>query len=201
MLRPPDDGSVVVVGKTEPLGRAATYKDLCQVPDHLIAEILEGDLWASPRPGMRHSHAAAMLSAEIMGPFGQGRGGPGGWWILFEPEVHLRDDVVVPDVAAWRRDGLKKPVTEAYMTQPPDWVCEIVSPSTEHVDRKLKLKIYAREGVGYLWLIDPIARALEVLRLDHRTWVPVATLHDDAVAEVEPFAAVRFPLTRIWLEI
>jgi len=189
------------MGKSEPFGRAATYKDLCQVPDHLIAEILEGDLWVSPRPAMRHSHAAAMLSAEIMGPFGQGRGGPGGWWILYEPEVHLRDDVVVPDFAAWRRDRLKKPASEAYMTQRPDWVCEILSPSTQHIDRKLKLKIYAREGVSHLWLVDPTARTLEVLRLDDGTWTPLATLTDDAVAEAEPFDAVPFPLTRIWLDV
>ena len=187
--------------KAGPLGRAATYKDLCDVPDHLIAEILDGDLWVSPRPALPHSHVAMMLSGEIGPPFNQGRGGPGGWWILYEPEVHLKDDVVVPDFAGWKRERLAKPKNQAHMTQPPDWVCEILSPSTKHLDRKLKLKIYAREGVCHVWLLDPIKRTLEVLRLADGTWVPLVTLKDDAVAQVEPFDAVAFPLTRIWPEL
>lgn len=184
-----------------PLGRAASYKDLCDVPDHLIAEILEGDLWVSPRPAMRHSHAAATLSAELIPPFQHGRGGPGGWWLLYEPEVHLTDDVLVPDLAGWRRDRLEKIGNPAYMTQPPQWVCEILSPSTAKIDRNQKLRIYARERVSHVWLIDPIARTLEVLRLVDGRWVGVTTLKDDAVVQAEPFDAVPFPLTRIWPEL
>lgn len=189
------------MSKPGPLGRAATYKDLCEVPDHLIAELLEGDLWASPRPAMRHQHVATMLTIELGPPFQHGRGGPGGWWLLYEPEIHLTDDVVVPDLAGWRLDRLKKIRNQAYMTQPPHWVCEILSPATETIDRRQKLKIYAREGVEHVWLMDPVKRTLEVLRLAEGRWLTVTTLADHAIAQAEPFDAVPFPLSRIWPDL
>lgn len=186
------------MSKTGPFGRAATYKDLTQVPDHLIAELLDGDLWVSPRPAMRHQHVATMLTIELGPPFQHGKGGPGGWWLLYEPEVHLSDDVLVPDLAAWRLERLEKIRNEAYMTQAPHWVCEIVSPSTQTLDRGQKLRVYAREGVEHVWLIDPVKRTLEVLRLDAGRFVVVAMLSKDASAQAEPFDAVSFPLTRLW---
>ncbi len=187
--------------KAGPLGRGATYKDLCEVPDHLVAEILEGDLWVSPHPAPRHQHTAAMLTAEIVPPFQHGNGGPGGWWLMYEPEIHLNDDVLVPDLAGWRRDRLSKIGDKAHMTQAPQWVCEILSPSTEKIDRNQKLRIYAREGVCHVWLVHPIKRTLEVLRLADGRFVGLTTLKDDAVAQAEPFDAVPFPLTRIWPQL
>ena len=170
------------------------------VPGDMIAEILDGDLWATPRPAPRHSHAAAMLTAELGPPFGQGRGGPGGWWLLFEPEIHREDDVLVPDLAGWRRERLDKELERAFITLSPDWVCEILSPSTERIDRETKLRIYAREGVSHVWLVDPVARTLEAMRLVNGRWAALPTLRDDDLAQVEPFDTVPFPLTRIWIQ-
>jgi Uma2 family endonuclease len=190
------------VGKAELLARAATYDDLRKVPDHQVAEILGGDLWVSPRPAMAHAHTAAMLAVELVAPFGQGRGGPGGWWILPECEVHLHGDVLVPDFAGWRHANLKeRSSSHSHMTQAPDWVCEIVSPSTQKIDRTLKLGIYAREGVRHVWLVEPLKRTLEVLKLAGGVYVAILMLHGDAVASAEPFDAVPFPLKRIWPEI
>ena len=188
------------MGKSAIIGRAATYKDLCEVPDHMVAEIVGGDLWVSPRPIVRHSHAAAMLAAELIAPFGQGRGGPGGWWILPECEIHFGGDVLVPDLAGWRRSRLKKMSSEAFMTQAPDWACEISSPSTRKLDRVLKAGIYAREGVRHLWFVDPGRRTLEVLKLVSGVYVPVLAFKDDQLAAADPFEAVPFPLQRIWLD-
>jgi Uma2 family endonuclease len=135
--------------------RAATYEDLLKVPDHLVAEILEGELYASPRPSVQHALAASSLGAELGGPFHQGRGGPGGWWILDEPELHLDREVVVPDLAGWRRSRLPQLPDAAAITTAPGWVCEILSPSTEALDRVAKLPVYAREGVTHVWFVNP----------------------------------------------
>src|SRR5918994_1136860 len=118
-----------------PVKPRATYDDLLQVPPHRVAEIVDGELHVSPRPASRHALAASLIGSDLVGPFHQGRGGPGGWWILFEPEVHLGGDVVVPNVAGWRRARLPEfPDTPAF-TVAPDWVCEVVSPGTERLDR------------------------------------------------------------------
>jgi Uma2 family endonuclease len=180
------------------LGRAATYKDLCAVPDHMVAELIGGDLWVSPRPVVRHSHTAGLLAAELIPPFGQGRGGPGGWLILPECEIHFDGDVLVPDLAGWRRGNLKEMASEAFMSQAPDWACEITSPSTRKLDRVLKFGIYAREGVGHLWLVEPKKKKLEVFKLAAGVYVPILDLSDDRTAAAEPFEAVPFPLQRIW---
>lgn len=180
------------------LGRAATYKDLCDVPDNLVAEILAGDLWVSPRPAPRHSHAAVRLTVELVPPFQDGRGGPGGWHLLFEPELHLHGDVLVPDLAGWCKDRAKTLMERAHIITTPDWVCEIVSPSTEDLDRGIKVGIYAREGVRYIWLVDPVKQTLEVLKLAAGVYVPILALAGDALAAAEPFDAVPFPLKRIW---
>lgn len=177
----------------------ASYEDLLRVPDHLVAEILEGELFTTPRPAAPHAHTAFRLSATIGGPFDEGRGGPGGWIILFEPELHLLDDVVVPDLAGWRRERLPSLPDAPFLTLAPDWVCEILSPSTERMDRLQKLRIYSREGVTHAWLINPLQRTLEVLRLEHGRW-SVAATHggDEDRVTVEPFDAVALELSRIW---
>ena len=178
--------------------RRATYEDLCQVPDHKVAEILDGELIVSPRPALRHASASSGLGGHLWGPFHGGRGGPGGWWILDEPELHLADDVVVPDLAGWRRERLPAVPDTAYMALAPDWVCEVISPSTERMDRSRKMRIYAREGVVHLWLLDPIVRTLEVLRLEAARWVLLGTHSDAEVVRVEPFEAIEIELTTLW---
>ncbi|HEY5955903.1 MAG TPA: Uma2 family endonuclease, partial [Polyangiaceae bacterium] len=150
----------------EPAVRHATYEDLVDVPSHLVAELINGQLITSPRPAPPHALAATSLSGELHGPFDRGRGGPGGWVILYEPELHLNGDALVPDLAGWRRERMPVlPPTSAFELAP-DWVCEVLSPSTAAIDRTAKVPIYAREAVSHVWLIDPLAQTLEVLRLD-----------------------------------
>ena len=178
--------------------RAATYEDLANVPDHLVAEIIEGELYASPRPSVAHTLAGSALGIGLGGPFHDGRGGPGGWWILDEPELHLGRDVIVPDLAGWRRSRLPHLPDAAAMTIAPDWVCEILSPSTEALDRVAKLPVYAREGVTHVWFVNPRVQTLEVLRLEQRTWIVVATYDGDTSVHAEPFEAVPLDLYRLW---
>jgi Uma2 family endonuclease len=178
--------------------RRATYDDLLAVPDTKVAEILAGELHTSPRPTPRHAVASTGLAGDLFGPFDRGRGGPGGWWILSEPELHLGDDVVVPDVAGWRRSRLPEVPAEAFFTLAPDWVCETLSPSTERIDRGKKLAIYAREGVAHLWLLNPIAETLEAYRLEQGRWLLLVTHAGDVAARSDPFEAVELDLWRFW---
>ena len=178
--------------------RPATYDDLLRVPDPLVAEIVDGDLYATPRPSPRHSEASSGLGGALRGPFDRGRGGPGGWRILDEPELHLGRDVVVPDIAGWRRERLAQIPDEAFIALAPDWVCEVISPSTAALDRVKKLAIYAREGVPHAWLVDPIIRTLEVLKLEAPRWTIVATHEGRDVVRAEPFDALDLDLTLLW---
>src|ERR671922_1878408 len=111
----------------------ATYEDLLQVPDYLVAEIIDGELITSPRPAIRHAHTGAALLSALHSAFHQGQGGPGGWWILNDPELHFKNDVLVPDIAGWRRERLPALPDAAFFTMGPDWLCEILSPSTEQI--------------------------------------------------------------------
>jgi Uma2 family endonuclease len=179
--------------------RRATYDDLRQVPEYLVAEILDGDLFTAPRPSAPHAHTAFRLSAALGAPFDEGRGGPGGWVILYEPELHLHDDVIVPDLAGWRRARLPSVPDAPFLTLPPDWICEILSPSTERVDRVHKLRIYSREGVGHAWLLNPLHRTLEVLRLEQGRWIVTTTCGgEEETVTIEPFEAVPLELSRLW---
>ena len=123
------------------LKTGATYDDLRDVPDNYVAEMFDGELYASPRPALPHARAATVLGVELGGPFDRGRNGPGGWVILDEPELHFGNDVLVPDLAGWRRGRLPELPADAFMTLAPDWVCEVLSPSTEAIDRRKKLRI------------------------------------------------------------
>jgi Uma2 family endonuclease len=172
----------------------ATYEDLMRVPSHQVAEILDGELHVSPRPAPRHAHA----STGLWGPFDRGSGGPGGWRILDEPELHLGPDVLVPDVAGWRRERLPALPEEAYFSVAPDWVCEVLSPSTASMDRVKKLRIYAREQVRHAWLVDPLARTLEVLRLESDRCSIASTFADLDVVRAEPFDAIDLDLSLLW---
>jgi Uma2 family endonuclease len=183
-----------------PVRKRATYEDLLQVSQDKIAEIVDGDLYASPRPAIPHSVSGAALTADLGGPFQFGRGGPGGWWILYEPELHLLDDVLVPDLAGWRRERMPRPPDAPAVEIAPDWVCEILSPSTERLDRAKKLPAYARHRVAHAWLVNPAARTLEVLRREAERWLLVATFADDALVRAEPFEAVELDLLHLWGE-
>jgi len=180
--------------------RPATYEDLLKVPDHLVAEILDRELYTTPRPAPRHAAASSGLHGQLHGPFDSGRGGPGGWRILFEPELHLATDVVVPDLAGWKRERLTTLPDAAYFSLAPDWICEVVSPSTASMDRVKKLSIYAREQVRHAWLADPIARTLEILRLENAHWTIVSTFADFDVVHAEPFDAIELDLSLLWEE-
>jgi Uma2 family endonuclease len=182
--------------------RQATYEDLLKVPDILIAEIVDGELFTFPRPASPHARAASSIGQDVS-PFDRqsgGPGGPGGWWVLFEPELHLGADILVPDLAGWRRERM--PVLEdvAYFELAPDWVCEVVSPSTARVDRMRKMPVYARERVGHLWIVHPGLQTLEVYRLEGQRWM-VASSHVGAEgAHAEPFEAIELDMSRWWLE-
>jgi Uma2 family endonuclease len=186
------------VPREPPLDRPATYDDLLELPDHLVAEIVDGELHASPRPAPRHANTGAIIGGRLVQPYHEGRGGPGGWWILYEPELHLGADVLVPDWAGWRRSRMPALPVTAYFPLAPDWVCEIVSPSTASLDRVKKLAVYAREQVAHAWLLDPLARTLEVLRLERGRWSIIATNADDEVVRAEPFVEIELELQSLW---
>lgn len=184
--------------KSEPTSTRATYQDVLDAPPHMVAEIVDGTLYTQPRPSPRHSLASSELGICIGSPFHKGRGGPGGWWILDEPEVHLGEDILVPDIAGWRRERMPELPTTAYFTLVPDWVCEVLSPSTRALDLGGKRSVYAREGVAYLWLVDPDARSLEAFELRGTVWVLMDTLFDDAPVSLPPFEAISFNLGDLW---
>lgn len=182
----------------EPLRRRASYEDVLDTPEHLVAEILDGALHTHPRPAGPHSEAASVLGMDLGGPFHRGRGGPGGWLILDEPELHLGLDILVPDLAGWRRERLPAVPDAAFIELAPDWACEVLSPSTALVDRRLKLPIYAREAVRHVWLVDPRLQLLEVLRLDGDTYRLVQSHGEAEVVRAEPFDAIELELGALW---
>jgi Uma2 family endonuclease len=180
--------------------KPASYADLEALPDNLVGEIIAGTLYASPRPAMPHTLASSRLGSELGGPFDRGRGGPGGWFILDEPELHFGEDVLVPDVAGWRRERMPHAPRTAACTLAPDWVCEVLSPSTMSLDRAAKLPVYARERVRHVWLMDPVARTLEVFRLDGEHYTLLATHAGPARVRAEPFEAIELELAFLWGE-
>jgi Uma2 family endonuclease len=183
---------------SKPLKKHATYDDLRAVPDNFVAEIFDGELYATPRPALPHTLASSAVAAKIFGSFH--RSGPDGWVILYEPELHLGRDVLVPDIAGWRRARLPAVPADAYLTIAPDWVCEVLSASTETLDRGTKLDIYAREGVGDVWLIDPLRRRLDVLSLQSRgRWVLQSTHEGSVGVRAAPFDSIELDLGTLWI--
>ena len=176
----------------------ATYADIQALPENVVGEILEGVLYTQGRPAMRHSLAGSALGEELGPPFKRGRGGPGGWVILDEPELHLGLDVVVPDLAGWRRETMPEVPDVAACTIAPDWACEVLSPSTAGKDRGKKMPIYARERVAHVWLVDTTPRTLEVFRLDGDTYRLIAAFEGDARVRAEPFDAIELDLSVLW---
>ena len=166
----------------------------------MVAEILLGELHVNPRPARRHGHAASVLGMDLGAAFGRGRGGPGGWVVFDEPELHLGDDVVVPDLGAWRRERFPlEAEQESFFLTPPDWVCEVLSPRTVRYDRTDKLQIYARERIPYTWLVDPLGRTLECYVLDGSGWRLAGSYRDDVIVHAPPFDAVGLELGALWM--
>jgi Uma2 family endonuclease len=186
--------------RVPPLDRPATYEDLVALPDRLVAEIVDGELHGSPRPAPRHARAATRISNQIGPAFDLGRGGPGGWLILAEPELHLGPHVVVPDLAGWLSQRMPTLPDTPYFSVGPDWICEVLSASTASFDRVKKLKVYADARVGHAWLVDPAVQLLEVLRLQDGRWVILATHAGNEIVRADPFGDIELPLQTLWAE-
>lgn len=184
---------------SEPARKRATYDDLYTLPPNMTGQIIEGELYAFPRPHSKHAKAASALNGELVPPFSFGRGGgPGGWVILVEPEIMLGDNLLVPDLAGWKIERLPGPPKENFITVTPDWVCEILSPGTARLDRIRKMPVYARHEVKHLWIIDPILKTLEVYGLKEGSWVVMGTYGEDDQVRAEPFEAVEINLADLW---
>lgn len=175
----------------------ATYQDVLDAPPDRVAEVVRGALHLQPRPAMPHVRAGSRLGVRL-GGFDDDTIGPGGWWIVDEPELHPGADIVVPDLAGWRRTRMPRFPRSPYATVAPDWVCEILSPSTRQLDLGPKRDIYAEHGVGHLWFVDPDARTLEAFGLRDGAWVLLRTLTGDADVRLPPFDAIGFPLAALW---
>lgn len=183
-----------------PAERFATYEDLVDLPETLVGEIINGRLITHPRPAPKHARAYSILGSRITGPYDEGTNGPGGWWILDEPEIHIDGAILVPDIAGWRRERMPKLPETAWFELAPDWLCEILSPSTARVDRVEKLPIYARWGVKHVWLVDPDLRTLEAFENVDGRWLLAATLKDDDAVSLPPFDAISFSLGGLWAD-
>ncbi len=178
--------------------RPATYADIEAAPEHLVAEIIDGELKMHPRPSLRHGLTATSLSDELTGPFQKGRGGPGGWIFVIEPELHLGNHVLVPDIAGWRRERLPSVPETPYAAIVPDWICEVLSGSTETRDRTVKMRAYAEQGLSHFWIIDPRLQLLEVFENDDHRWTKIGAWNSDDEVCAPPFEAITFPLADLW---
>ncbi|HEY5817220.1 MAG TPA: Uma2 family endonuclease [Mesorhizobium sp.] len=182
----------------DPVKRPATYADLEAVQPHLVAEIIDGELMTHPRASPRHGATANSLGDELTGPFQKGRGGPGGWVFFIEPEVKFGGDILVPDIAGWRRERLPALPERNYFEVAPDWVCEVLSGSTEKRDRTLKMRIYGEAGIPHIWLIDPRLQILEAFANVGGRWTKVGDWNSDDAVRAPPFDAISFSLADLW---
>ncbi|MBF0099990.1 MAG: Uma2 family endonuclease [Desulfobacterales bacterium] len=178
----------------------AEYDDLYNIPENMIGQIINGELIVMPRPSPKHAGTLSNLTIEIGPPYKLGRGGPGGWIILDEPEIKLGQDIFVPDLAGWKKEKLPQPPSTNYISVPPDWICEVLSPSTEKTDRARKMPIYAQFQVGHLWLIDPIEKILEIFKLIHNQWTVLSIYAEDDKVKGEPFQEIDIDLKNLWWE-
>ncbi|MEM1035339.1 MAG: Uma2 family endonuclease [Pseudomonadota bacterium] len=178
--------------------KRATYEDILALPENVVGEIVNGVLHVQPRPAPAHVITASKLSGELEPPFGKAKGGPGGWVFATEPELHLGAEVMVPDMAGWRKEAFELPQT-AFFEQPPDWICELLSPSTARHDRINKMTHYREFGVVYAWLIDPVAKTLEAYRVSDGQWLQIAALGEKGSVKVDPFDAISFNLEALWV--
>ncbi|MCK6548642.1 Uma2 family endonuclease [Myxococcota bacterium] len=182
-----------------PAKAPATYEDVLRAPEHVVAELIGGELFLEPRPTLSQREAASVLAMLLGPPFRLGRGGPGGWVLQDEPELHLGPEVLVPDLAGWRREAHPDlDLSLAFASVAPDWVCEVLSPSTQGKDRVRKLPLYGEHGVQHAWLIDPIAQTLEVYKRREGAWFVLSSHEGAATVRAEPFDVVAFELADLW---
>lgn len=180
-------------------GHPATWEDLDQVPDDFIGEIVGGEIVLMPRPDLPHAQTTSDMGGILVGPFRMGVGGPGGWIILDEPRVRFGDEIRVPDLAGWRKERWRNPPRKGPIPIAPDWISEVLSSSTETDDRTVKVPLYGRHGVRHLWIVNPEARTLEVYRLEGKGWLLVAVFSRDQRVRAEPFDAIEWDLSLLWL--
>jgi Uma2 family endonuclease len=176
----------------------ATYADVIAAPEHMVAEIFRGELVLHPRPAPRHSSAIASLTTELAGAFQRARRGPSDWVFAIEPELHLGDDVVVPDIAGWRRSTMPAFPSTAYIETRPDWLCEVLSRSTEKYDRTVKSDIYHETGVPVMWFVNPLTQVLEVFARSGQHWQLDGTFVGNAVVTAPPFETFKLELDMLW---
>lgn len=183
-----------------PRRRPATYQDILDLPEHLVGEIIDGELYTQPRPAPRHARASSSLGGKLTGPFDEGTDGPGGWWILDEPELHLGPHIQVPDIAGWRRERMPRLPDTAWFDLAPDWVCEVLSAGTAAKDRGKKMPVYAAHGVGHIWLLDPDLRTLEVYENSGGRWLLLRVYEGGEEVSAPPFDAIAFNLGVLWAD-
>ena len=177
----------------------ATYNDLYGIPENATGEIIDGELIVTPRPSMGHGYAVTTLGHEVGPPYRFGRGGPGGWIFIFEPEIRLGENILVPDLAGWRKERFRAP-EENWISVCPDWVCEALSPSSLRIDRVKKMPLYGLYGVQHFWLVDPVAKTLEVFRLESGRWLLLYAFSENDRIRAEPFQEIKIDLGNLWLE-
>lgn len=177
----------------------ANYNDLYKIPESMIGEIIDGELFAIPRPSPQHSNVVFELCGELWGPYKRGKdGSTGGWIFLIEPEIQFGEDILVPELAGWEKDKLSKPPEENFISVSPDWICEVLSYRTMRIDRIKKMPIYAKFHVSFLWLIDPLTKILEVFKLESNKWVLSCTAIEDDKFKAEPFEHIEINLKNLW---
>ena len=177
------------------------YKELEGLPENVVGEIINGELVATPRPAPKHARASSALGVLLCGPFDLGsNGGPGGWWILDEPQVHFIEKVVVPDIAGWRKERMPKLPETSYFELAPDWVCEVLSPSTASYDKIFKFQIYAENAVSHYWIIDPINRVLETFTLNKDKYEIGPKFGNSDKVKTPPFEEIEFNLENLWVD-
>lgn len=186
---------------SEAAKKKASYDDLFTLPENMTGEIIAGELIVTPRPSRKHAAAATLLASRVVPPyqFGEG-GGPGGWIILVEPEIGLGENIVVPDLAGWKRERFPFQEESNWISVTPDWVCEILSPNTLRLDKVKKMPLYAQFGVGYIWLLDPVAMTLDAFKLEAQRWVLLGSYAEQDQVRLEPFPEIEINLGDLWLD-
>ncbi len=182
-----------------PVRARATYEQLRALPDDVTGHLVDGELFSMPRPGTAHMRATMRASNELDTRFGGG-GPTSGWVVMTEVEIHFGPDVLVPDIAGWRTSTLPRLPDVPHLKVPPDWVCEVLSPSTAGFDRVRKSRVYARNGVGWYWLIDPAARTVEVFRLVDGHYLQHSTCAFGERLTLEPFSTESLDPVGWWLD-
>ena len=185
----------------EPAARIkATYEDLYTIPENMTGEIIDGEMSVTPRPSARHIYSGTRFGSVLVAGYDFGSGGPGGWIILDEPEISFGEDILVPDLAGWKKERFSVSEEHNWISVVPDWVCEIISPGTVRKDRIQKMPIYGRHDVPYVWLIDPIAKSLEIFRLESGRWTVAGLYAENDKVRAEPFEQMEINLADLWLE-